>query len=110
MYDDIRGYCKTSNMYQRNKPAELSTTLPTPTTPFESIAINFMEPFNTSNGFKNIIVIQDRFSAATIIKPLMEKKHSAKDVTDVMFSRYYAHYGFPASILSDRDPPFLSAF
>jgi hypothetical protein len=34
MYDDIRGYCKTCNTYQRNKPptnksAGLATTLPT---------------------------------------------------------------------------------
>jgi hypothetical protein len=68
-----------------------------------------MGPFNSSNGFKNIMVIQDRFSAAIIIEPLPDK-YSAKDIADVMFRRYYGHYGFPLSILSDRDPRFLSAF
>ena len=111
MYDDVKGYCQTCDTCQRNKqpttkPAGPARTMPIPSRPWESIAIDFMGPFNTSSGYKNIMVIQDRFSAAIIIEPLPDK-YSAKDVADVMFKRYYGHYGFPASILSDRNPRFL---
>jgi hypothetical protein len=114
MYDDVKGYCQTCDTCQRNKqsttkPAGPARTMPIPSRPWESIAIDFMGPFNTSNGFKNIMVIQDRFSSSIIIEPLPDK-YAAKDVADVMFKRYYGHYGFPESILSDRDPRFLSAF
>ena len=55
------------------------------------------------------MVIQDRFSASLILEPIADH-FTAKDAANLMFKWYYGQYGFPTSILSDRDTRFTSAF
>jgi hypothetical protein len=77
--------------------------------PWESIAIDFLGPFTSCNRYKNIMVIIDRFSSAIILIPLKDT-FSARDVADVFLMHYYARYGLPTSIVSDRDTRFTSHF
>jgi transposase InsO family protein len=77
--------------------------------PWESIAIDFLGPFNVSNGYQNIMVVMDRFSSAIILVPL-RNKFTTRDVANAFLKEVYATHGLPASILSDRDARFTSKF
>jgi hypothetical protein len=77
MYKDVERYVRTYPQYQLNKqpiakPAGVAHVLPIPEKPWESIAIDFAGPITTSQGFKYIMVIVDRFSGFLLCFPLAE--------------------------------------
>jgi hypothetical protein len=114
MKKDFDQYVQECMLCQRNKN---STGKPIgdpkipeiPLRPWESIAIDFLGPFNVSNGYQHIMVVVDRFSSAIILVPL-RNKFTARDVANAFLTEIYSTYGLPASILSDRDARFTSKF
>jgi hypothetical protein len=114
MFKDVERYVKTCpqcqiNKHPTSKPAGVAHVLPIPEHPWESIAIDFCGPLTKSQGFENIMVIMDRFSGFLLLFPL-PGHYSAMDVADVFIHTFYARYGFPQSIVSDRDPRFTGKF
>jgi hypothetical protein len=114
MKRDFDEFCRECLECQRTKhlttkPPGEPHILDIPLQPWESIAIDFLGPFVSCNGYKNIMVIMDRFSSAIILIPLKEA-FSSKDVADAFLIHFYARHGLPKSIVSDRDPRFTSHF
>jgi hypothetical protein len=114
MKRDFDEFCRSCSECQRvkdltTKPFGVAQILDIPVQPWDSIAMDFVGPFPSSNGYKHIMVIMDRFSAAIILVPLKDS-FSARDVADVFLKHVYARYGLPKSIVSDRDARFTSHF
>ena len=83
--------------------------LQVPQRPWQSIAIDFLGPLTMSNGVKNILVVVDRFSGATVLIPL-PGMYNAAQVAEAMICHVYTRYGLPRDIVSDRDPRFVSHY
>jgi hypothetical protein len=66
-------------------------------------------PLTGSQGFKNILVIMDRFSGFLLCFPLAEK-YSAIHAADTFFHTFNGRCGLPETIISDRDPRFTGKF
>jgi hypothetical protein len=77
--------------------------------PWESITIDFLGPFNVSNGYQHIMVVMEQFSSAIILVP-HRNKFTARDVANTILTQIYSTHRLPASILSDRDARFTSKF
>jgi hypothetical protein len=71
--------------------------------------MDFVGPLTESQGFKNILVIMDRFSGFLLCFPLPEK-YSAIHAADTFLHTFYGRYGLPETIISDRDSRFTGKF
>jgi hypothetical protein len=114
MKKDFDQYVQGCMLCQKNKdytgkPYGDPKIMEIPLRPWESIAIDFLGPFNVSRGYQNIMVVMDRFSSAIILVPL-RRNYTTLDVANAFLEKVYATYGLPASILSDRDARFTSKF
>ncbi|GBG78493.1 hypothetical protein CBR_g26521 [Chara braunii] len=93
----------------RQKPMGLLTPLPIPDGPEESVSIDFTDMGKVSkNGFSQVIVIVDRFSKFLNLIPL--PPHAPTDPVIREFQqKYLLQFGTPKTLVSDRDPRFISA-
>jgi hypothetical protein len=78
MFKDVEKFvsmCKECQLNKQptSKPAGVPHILPVPERPWQSIAKDFVGPLTESQGFKNILVIMDRFSGFLLCFPLPEK-------------------------------------
>ena len=99
---------------QQNKHENVLTPgllqpLPIPLAPFIDISMDFIEGLPKSEGKEVIFVVVDRFSKYTHFIALIHP-FSASSVAKVFMDNVYKLHGFPATIVSDRDPVFLSHF
>ena len=83
--------------------------LPIPLAPFTDISMDFIEGLPKSEGKEVIFVVVDRFSKYAYFMALIHP-FSASSVAKVFMDNVYKLHGFPATIVSDRDPVFLSHF
>jgi hypothetical protein len=114
MFKDVEKFVSTCKECQLNKqptskPAGVPHILPVPERPWQSIAMDFVGPLTESQGFKNILVIMDRFSGFLLCFPLPEK-YSAIHAADTFLHTFYSRYGLPETIISDRDSRFTGKF
>jgi hypothetical protein len=114
MFKDVEKFVSTCKECQLNKqptskPAGVPHILPVPERPWQSIAMDFVGPLTESQGFKNILVIMDRFSGFLLCFPLPEK-YSAIHAADTFLHTFYGRYGLPETIISDRDSRFTGKF
>ncbi|GBG62048.1 hypothetical protein CBR_g28524 [Chara braunii] len=93
----------------RQKPMGLLTPLPIPNGPGESVSIDFTDMGKVSkNGFSQVMVIVDRFSKFLNLIPL--PPHAPTDLVIREFQqKYLLQFGTPKTLVSDRDPRFISA-
>lgn len=91
------------------KPAGLLQPLPIPAGLWEDLSLDFISGLPSSHGFTTILVVVDRFSKGTHLGAL-PSKYSAHKVAQLFVDIVCKLHGFPRSIVSDRDPVFLSAF
>lgn len=71
--------------------------------------MDFINGLSNSRGFEIKWVITDRFSRYTHFLPL-SRHISAKGLATIWFKNIFKLHGIPNSIVSDRDPLFLSKF
>lgn len=71
--------------------------------------MDFIESLPNSEGYTVIWVIVDRFSKAAHFIPL-KHPYTAQVLAEVFMSQIFKLHGLPSSIVSDRDPLFLSTF
>jgi len=99
---------------QQNKHENMLTPgllqpLPIPLTPFTDISMDFIEGLPKSEGKEVIFIVVDRFSNYAHFMALIHP-YSTSSVAKVFMDNVYKLHGLPATIISDRDPVFLSHF
>ena len=112
---DVAKYVAQCDSCQRNKvsnqvPAGLLQPLPVPGQPWSSMSMDFVVDLpTTANGFDSIMVMVDRLTKMVHLAPC----HKADNASDVamLFQKHVAClHGFPDSVVTDRDPKFMSKF
>lgn len=90
-------------------PNGLSQSLPIPDTVLEEVSLDFVTGLPKSKGYDVILVVVDRLSKYAHFLRL-KHPYLAKIVAVVFVQEVVRLHGIPLSILSDRDPIFVSAF
>ena len=111
---DIKRFIKECSVCQQTKastqrPVGLLQPLPPPTGVWEDISLDFITQLPPSHGYIVILVVVDRYSKGIHLGAL-PTNHSAFKVASLFIEIVCKHHGFPKSIVSDRDPLFLSSF
>jgi len=113
--NSVEEYIKSCDVCQRSKsstrqPAGLLQPLPIPTKRWQSISMDFITQLPTTYlGYDAIMVVVDRFSKMSHFIPT-KTSSTAVDTADLFFANIFRLHGLPESIVSDRDPRFISNF
>lgn len=91
------------------QPYGLLQPLPIPSQVWEEISMDFITHLPTSNGKSTIWVVVDRLSKFAHFTPL-PSTYTAASLATLFLHQIYRLHGLPKTILSDRDPLFLSKF
>jgi transposase InsO family protein len=100
--------CQTTKRTIRRQPGLLHP-LPTPETPWSSIAMDFMGPFPTSLGYDYLWVILCRLMSNIHLIPIRTTT-KALELAFVFLCKVIRLHGLPTSIVSDQDSKFMSKF
>ena len=111
---DIALFCKTCGVCQTIKsstqsPQGLLHSLPIPTRPWQSIAMDFVGPFPTSDGFDYLWLVIDRLTSQVHLVPITTTTRASGLAWQFVREVVRLH-GLPESIVSDRDSKFVSKF
>ena len=97
------------NQPNKPKPPPFPISSDTYSTPFTSIAMDFIVKLPLSNSYDTILTITDTFSKASIFIPCNETVNAEQ--TARLYTTYVLpHYGLPHRIISNRNPRFTSVF
>jgi hypothetical protein len=110
----VLDFVKACATYQRNKteqldPAGLLQPLELPSAIWADVAMDFVEGFPHVHGKSIILTVVDRFSKYAQFLPLGHP-YTVTSVAWVFFDGVVRLHGIPSSIVSDRDPVFMSQF
>ena len=111
---DVRHYIRNCAICQTCKPENINTPgllqpLPIPEGIWTDISMDFIEGLPKSQGKEVILVVVDRLSKyAHFIA--VNHPYTAATIAQVFISNVFKLHGTPSSIISDRDPVFISNF
>lgn len=107
--DDFVKQCSTCQQakHSHNRPAGLLQPLPIPQGIWRELTMDFIGGFPLSAGANVIMVVVDQLTKYAHFVPL---KHpfTASSVADAFLDTVVKLHGVPLSIVSDRDPIFIS--
>ena len=114
MYREVHDYVHRCEVCQKVKsetlwPIGLLQPLPIPCQGWDDITLNFIEGLPPSQGKDTILVVVDRLSKFTHFLSLTHP-FTAKGVAEKFVEGIIKLHGLPKSIISDRDPIFISRF
>lgn len=114
MHKTVVTYISHCDTCQRAKsqtmsPAGLLQPLPVPEQLWEDISMDFVDGLPRSGAFTSIMVVVDRLSKSAHLIPLSHP-YTASIVATQFVANIVKLHGLPRTILSDRDPIFLSHF
>ena len=93
-----------------NRKLRLYTPLPVPSRPWESVSMDIFGGIPMSKrNHDYVYVVVDRFKKLCILMPC-KKKIIAEQTAQLFFQNVWVHFGFPTSIVSDRDSRFVGNF
>ena len=102
------------NQTKRHPPYGALTPMPYSTTPFHTIAMDFvlaLKPTaHTAGGFDCLLTITCK-STKRVLLVSGREKWGAKEWANIVIATLVGHdWGIPVAIISDRDPKFMSSF
>ena len=111
---DVKLFVSHCTECQRQKhetihPPGLLQPLPIPTGIWQDIAFDFVEGLPSSNGYTVILVVVDRLTKYGHFIPIKHPYTSAS-IANTFIKEIFRLHGMLKSIVSDRDPTFLSSF
>jgi hypothetical protein len=109
---EVEEFCKTCGPCQTTKdstkpPPGLLHSLPIPTRPWGSIAMDFVGPFPESHGYDYLWVVICRLTSMTHLVPIRTTT-CASELAWLFVKDVVRLHGLPDSIVSDRDSKFTS--
>jgi hypothetical protein len=114
---DITEYVKGCADCQRHKVNTRPTKAPlqpiypkAETTPFETVALDFIVKLPISQGFDSILTVTDQGCTKAAIFIPCNEDITAEETAALYIKHVFAHFGLPTKIISDRDPRFMSKF
>jgi hypothetical protein len=117
MQVDITEYVKGCADCQRHKVNTRPTKAPlhpiypkAETTPFETVALDFIVKLPISQGFDSILTITDQGCTKAAIFIPCNEDITAEETAALYIKHVFAHFGLPTKVISDRDPRFMSKF
>ena len=93
--------------YETKKLAGLLCPLPVPSQPWYDLSLDFITSLPAYRGNTVILVVVDRFSKG-IHLGMLPQSHSALTVARLFLEIVVKIHGMPRSLVSDRDPLFVS--
>ncbi|KAE9169127.1 hypothetical protein PF005_g28091 [Phytophthora fragariae] len=114
MYKWIRKWVRSCEICQRVNPAASKQAPPRPlpiaTSAWRSVSMDFIFDLSRdAEGRTGVLVFVDRFSKMAHLAPVAAEV-TADESAELFLDLVFRHHGLPESIVSDRDPPFTSAF
>lgn len=114
MLKDIKSFIRSCTTCQQvkhvtRKSAGLLQPIPMPTGVWEDLSMDFVTHLPNSHGFTTVLVVVDRFSKGVHLGTL-PTQFTAFKVANLFLEIVCKQHGFPRSIISDRDPIFISSF
>lgn len=111
---DVESFVKSCEVCQQTKyvtssPAGLLQPIPIPTKVWHDLAMDFITHLPSYKGNTTILVVVDRVSKAAHFG-MLPSTYTAYSVAELFSTMICQLYGFPNSIISDRDPIFTSQF
>ncbi|GJE98499.1 polyprotein [Phanerochaete sordida] len=111
---DTRRFCDSCGVCQVNKPsnqapAGLLHSLPIPSRPWGSIAMDFVGPFPRSGEFDYLWVVICRLTSMVHLTPI-KTTVKASELAWIFIREVVRLHGLPDDIVSDRDSKFTSKF
>ena len=111
---DVESFCKTCGICQTTKtstakPKGLLHSLPIPEAPWQSIAMDFVGPFPECMGYDYLLVVICRLTSLVHLLPTTTSA-KATEVAWLFLKEIVRLHGLPETIVSDRDPKFVSKF
>jgi hypothetical protein len=114
---DITEYVKGCADCQRHKVNTRPTKAPlhpiypkAETTPFETVALDFIVKLPISQGFDSILTVTDQGCTKAAIFIPCNEDITAEETAALYIKHVFAHFGLPTKVISDRDPRFMSKF
>lgn len=95
--------------YETKKTPGLLQPIPLPAAIWEDLSLDFITGLPPSNKYTAILVVVDRFSKGVHLAPLTPN-YTAHNVANIFFNTVCKLHGIPRSLISDRDPLFISKF
>eukprot|EP01018_Ginkgo_biloba_P008921 Gb_12464 [translate_table: standard] len=106
----IRGCVLCSTSKPSNRKLGLYMPLSVPNRPWESISMDFVGGLSMSrHDHDYLFVVVDHFSKMCILMPC-KKSIKGHESVELFFSNVWVHFGFPNSIILERDSRFLGRF
>jgi hypothetical protein len=111
---DVENYCQTCLICQMTKSSTqkvpgLLHSLPIPSRPWGSIAMDFVGPFPESSGYDYLWVVICRLTSMVHLVPIRTTT-TASELAWLYIREIVRLHGLAESIVSDRDSKFTSKF